>query len=54
MELIAMAGKGKAPDDTDLWIATCAVARGIPVLTRKARHFTQIPGLKVTPYELKG
>jgi predicted nucleic acid-binding protein len=51
---VAMAGKGKAPDYPDLWIAACAVARGIPVLTRNARHFTQIPGLKVTAYELKG
>jgi predicted nucleic acid-binding protein len=49
---VAMAGKGKAPDYPDLWIAACAVARGIPVLTRNAKHFTQIPGLEVVAYEL--
>jgi predicted nucleic acid-binding protein len=51
---VAMAGKGKAPDYPDLWIAACAVSRGIPVLTRNARHFAQIPGLEVVTYEVKG
>lgn len=49
-----MAGNGKAPDYPDLWIAACAVTRGIPVLTRNAKHFNQIPGLDVVAYELKG
>jgi len=50
----SMAGKGKAPDYPDLWIAACAVARAIPVLTRNAKRFTHIPGLDVVAYELKG
>lgn len=49
----AMARKGKAPDYPDLWIAACAVSRGIPVLTRNAKHFVQVPGLDVIEYHLK-
>jgi predicted nucleic acid-binding protein len=51
---VAMAGKGKAPDYPDLWIAACAVARGIPVITRNPKHFSQIPELEIVAYELKG
>jgi len=50
---VGMTGKGKAPDYPDLWIAACAVSRGIPALTRNAKHFVQIPGLEVLAYELK-
>jgi predicted nucleic acid-binding protein len=49
-----MAGKSKVPDYPDLWIAASAMARGIPVLTRNAKHFTQIPGLEVVAYVMKG
>ena len=51
---VEMARKGKAPDYPDLWIAACAVSRGIPVLTRNAKHFSGIPELEVHGYELKG
>jgi tRNA(fMet)-specific endonuclease VapC len=50
---VIMAGKGAAPDYPDLWIAACAVARGIPVLTRNAKHFSRIPGLEVVEYGLR-
>ncbi len=47
-----MAKKGKSPDYPDLWIAACAVSREIPVITRNAKHFANIPGLEVVAYQL--
>lgn len=43
---------GKAPDYPDLWIAACACARNIPVITRNPKHFIGIPSLQVISYEL--
>ena len=34
----------------DLWIAATALAHGVPVVTRNARHFRRVPGLEVATY----
>lgn len=47
-----MARVGKAPDYPDLWIAACATARSIPLMTRNPKHFEAIPDLEVVSYEL--
>jgi len=47
-----MARQGRAPDYPDLWIAACAYARNIPVITRNPKHFAGIPDLQVIAYEL--
>jgi len=47
-----MASKGLAPGYPDLWIAACAVAGKIPVLTRNPKHFANIPELEVIAYEI--
>jgi tRNA(fMet)-specific endonuclease VapC len=31
----------------DLWIATCAIRHGIPLITNNRKHFEKIPGLKL-------
>jgi tRNA(fMet)-specific endonuclease VapC len=31
----------------DLWIAACAVRHALPLVTNNARHFANIPGLKI-------
>ena len=49
---VEMARAGHAADYPDLWIAACAVARKIPVLTRNPKHFTNVPALKVVGYEI--
>ncbi len=38
----------------DLWIAATAVAHGVPVVTRNARHYRRVPGLEIRSYSLKG
>ena len=49
---VEMARAGHAADYPDLWIAACAVASKIPVLTRNPKHFTNVPALKVVGYEI--
>ena len=49
---VVMARVGRAPDYPDLWIAACAVARQVPVLTRNPKHFCEVPELKVLSYEI--
>ncbi len=34
----------------DLWIAAVGLAYQVPVVTRNARHFERVPGLRVLPY----
>jgi predicted nucleic acid-binding protein len=34
----------------DLLIATAAVLDGVPLVTRNARHFSQVPGLSIEHY----
>ena len=38
----------------DLWIAATAVAHGVPVVTRNARHYRRVPGLDVRGYSTDG
>jgi len=47
---VTMARAGRAPAYPDLWIAACARARKIPVLTRNPRHFANVPELDVISY----
>jgi predicted nucleic acid-binding protein len=49
---VRMARAGHAPDYPDLWIAACAAARHVPVLTRNAKHFANIPELDVISYSI--
>ncbi len=49
---VVMARTGRAPDYPDLWIAACAVARKVPVLTRNPNHFSDVPDLEVLSYEI--
>ncbi|HWY51303.1 MAG TPA: type II toxin-antitoxin system VapC family toxin [Chthoniobacterales bacterium] len=49
---VAMAKRGRAPDYPDLWIAACAEARKVPVLTRNPRHFPNVPDLDVIGYSI--
>ena len=34
----------------DLWIAATALAHGVPVVTRNARHYRRVPALEVKGY----
>jgi predicted nucleic acid-binding protein len=34
----------------DLWIAAAGLAHQVPVVSRNARHFERVPGLKVVAY----
>lgn len=34
----------------DLWIASAALAHGLPLVTRNRRHFQRVPGLEVVGY----
>lgn len=49
---VEMARAGYAADYPDLWIAACAVAQKIPILTRNPKHFANVPELKVIGYEI--
>lgn len=49
---VEMARAGHAIDYPDLWIAACAVAKEIPILTRNPKHFANVPDLKVIGYEI--
>ncbi|MFZ4776130.1 MAG: type II toxin-antitoxin system VapC family toxin [Terrimicrobiaceae bacterium] len=49
---VEMSRKGNAPDYPDLWIAACACARGVALITRNPKHFKNIPGLQVISYGL--
>ena len=49
---VEMARAGHAADYPDLWVAACAVARKIPVLTRNPKHFTNVSELTVVGYEI--
>ena len=49
---VTMARAGHAPGYPDLWIAACASARKIPILTRNPRHFTHVPELDVIGYSI--
>ena len=49
---VTMARAGRAPAYPDLWIAACARARKIPVLTRYPRHFANVPELDVISYSI--
>jgi predicted nucleic acid-binding protein len=39
--------EGKIIDDADLFIASCALARGAILVTNNERHFRRIKGLKI-------
>ena len=49
---VSMARAGHALDYPDLWIAACAVARQISVLTRNPKHFANVPELDVIGYSI--
>jgi predicted nucleic acid-binding protein len=49
---VVMARKGRALGYPDLWIAACAVAANVPVLTRNPKHFEGVPDLEITAYEI--
>lgn len=36
--------------DNDVWIAATALAYGLPLVSRNARHFSQVPGLTLAEY----
>jgi tRNA(fMet)-specific endonuclease VapC len=38
---------GSPAASNDLWIAACALRHSIPIVTHNAKHFANIPGLKV-------
>jgi len=38
---------GRPIDSSDAWIAACALRHGIPLVTHNAKHFEEIPNLKV-------
>ena len=38
----------------DLWVAATAVAHGVPVVTRNARHYRRVPDLEVRSYAPDG
>ena len=49
---VTMAKAGRASPYPDVWIAACAIAREIPVLTRNPKHFVNVPGLDVISYSV--
>ena len=40
-------GSARTVAPNDLWIAACAVRHALPLVTNNARHFANIPGLKI-------
>lgn len=36
--------------DNDVWIAATALAYGLPLVSRNARHFSRVPGLTLAEY----
>jgi predicted nucleic acid-binding protein len=38
---------GRSVPDNDLWIATCAIRHGVPLITHNFKHFNGIPRLKI-------
>ena len=49
---VRMAREGRAIDYPDLWIAACAAAREVAVLTRNPKHFTNVPEFHVIGYSI--
>ena len=49
---VAMARAGRVTSYPDLWIAACASARKVSVLTRNPRHFANVPELDVISYSI--
>ena len=47
-----LARKGTVVDYPDLWIASAALERRVPLITRNRRHFDPIPGLEVIGYNI--
>jgi tRNA(fMet)-specific endonuclease VapC len=45
----ALEQQGTPVGGNDLWIGATAIAHGLGVLTRNAREFARIPGLRVVP-----
>jgi tRNA(fMet)-specific endonuclease VapC len=39
--------KGVTVGTDDVWIASCAIRHGIPLVTNNRKHFERIPGLKI-------
>jgi tRNA(fMet)-specific endonuclease VapC len=42
-----MMNAGRPVPSNDLWIAACALRHSIPLVTHNAKHFANIPGLKI-------
>lgn len=43
-------GAGRHIGDNDCWIAGTALAKGLPIVTRNARHFERIPEVEIVTY----
>jgi len=41
---------GRTIGDNDVWIAATALAHGLPLVSRNARHFARVPGLTIAEY----
>ena len=50
---VIMARAGHVSDYPDLWIASSAVSRKTPVLTRNTKHFVNVPDMDVIGYEIR-
>lgn len=44
-------GIGLLIGSNDLWIAATAIANGMPLVTRNAKHFRRVPDLVLVPYQ---
>ena len=47
---VDLRGRNALIGPNDLWIAACALAHGLPVLTRNAAEFGRVDGLRVIDY----